>query len=123
MAIGPVAGVIQIDPALVRAAQAAQAAPDTSEDGFAATILQQETAVKGAGGGHNGHKAALDAIARVAAGVDAKPKERVKSLAERQADTERMKRERDARSERDLADDQTDRRKQPYEKNPLLALF
>lgn len=125
MAVGPVAGVINIDPALVRAA--AQAANSESmSDALSQAVLQQEQIAGrgGGGGGHAGHKAGLDAIARIAAGVDAKPRARVKSPAERQAEIEKMKREAEANPQRrDLADDRNERRKPPHEENPLLTLF
>jgi hypothetical protein len=123
--VGPVAGVIQIDPAFVRAATQA-AAGEGMSDALAQAVLQAEqTAGRGGGGGgHGGHKAAIDAITRIAAGVNAKPKQRVKSPAERQAEIEKMKREQQQNpQQRDLTDEQPEERKNPYEQNPLLSLF
>ena len=121
--IGPVAATIAIPVEWTEAAAAAQ------EDGAMSTalaqaVLQQEQ-VEGGGGGHGGsrQKAAIDEIARIAANVDAKPKQRVQTPADQQAEIERLKQERTyGRGEKDLADDRSRKRK-PYEENPLLALF
>lgn len=64
-------------------------------------------------------------MTRIAAGIDAKPTERAKTMAERQAEIERMKREAQQNpQQRDLADDrQPDKQKQAREQNPLLTFF
>lgn len=92
-----------------------------------ASALQQAIAQteggRGGGGGGGGHavrKTALDAISQIAAD-SAKPKVRTKSLAERQAEIERLKREQ--RGERDPADKREETPEQRARRNPLLALF
>ncbi len=129
--IGPIAGVIQIPPAMVAAAEAA--AQESMSTALQQAVLQQDAAARtggggggGGGGGKGGHnKDALDAITRLAASIDAKPTERVKTIAERQAEIEKMKREAQQNpQQRDLAEDQRqDQQKQAREKNPLLAFF
>ncbi|MGH7715479.1 MAG: hypothetical protein ACREML_05725 [Vulcanimicrobiaceae bacterium] len=127
MPVGPVAGVIQIPPAMVAAAEAA--AQESMSTALQQAVLQQDAAAArtGGGGGHGGgrSKEAIDAMTRIAAGIDAKPTERVKTIAERQAEIERMKREAQQNpQQRDLADDsRKEQQKQQYERNPLLALF
>jgi len=112
---------------MVAAAEAA--ASESMSTALAQAVLQQEAAAArtgGGGGGHGGqHKDALDAITRLAASIDAKPTERVKTIAEREAEIEKMKREAQQNpQQRDLADDrQPDKQQQAYEKNPLLAFF
>ena len=94
-------------------------------------VLQQDAAAARAGGGGGGHgggrnKEAIDAMSRIAAGIDATPTERVKTIAERQAEIERMKREAQQNpQQRDLTDDrqQEKQQQQAREKNPLLAFF
>ena len=94
-------------------------------------VLQQDAVAArggggGGGGGKGGHnKDAIDAITRIAAGIDAKPSERTKSIAERQAEIEKLKREAQQNpQQRDLADDrQREQQKQAREKNPLLTFF
>lgn len=125
--VGPVAGVIQIPSAMVAAAEAA--AQESMSTALQQAVLQQDAAAArtGAGGGHSGgrSKDAIDAMTRIAAGIDAKPTERVKTIAEREAEIERMKREAQQNpQQRDPADDsRRDQQKQQYEQNPLLAFF
>jgi hypothetical protein len=128
MPVGAIAGVIQIPPAMVAAAEAA--AQESMSSALQQAVLQQDAAasrIGGGGGGHGGgrNKEAIDAMTRIAAGIDAKPTERVKTIAERQAEIERMKREAQQNpQQQDLADDpRRDQPKQPYEQNPLLAFF
>jgi hypothetical protein len=114
---------------MVAAAEAA--AQESMSTALQQAVLQQDAANSragggGGGGGKGGHnKDAMDAISRIAAGIDAKPTERVKTIAERQAEIERMKREAQQNpQQRDLADDRKqDQQKQAREKNPLLAFF
>jgi hypothetical protein len=112
MAIGPVAAVIQIPPAMVAAAEAAAQQSTSMSTLLQQAVLQQEAADArggggGGGGGKGGHnKDAMDAISRIAAGIGAKPHERVKTMADRQAEIEKMKREAQQNpQQRDLADD------------------
>ncbi len=129
--VGPVAAVIQIPPAMVAAAEAAAAQESTSMSTLLQqAVLQQETAAGagggGGGGGKGGHnKAALDAIARIAAGIDAKPTQRTKTPAERQAEIEKLKREAQQNpQQRDPAEDRKqEQQKQARDANPLLAFF
>lgn len=111
---------------MVAAAEAA--ANESMSSALQQAVLQQETAAAqtgggGHGGGHN--KAAIDAITRIAAVIGAKPTQRVKTVAERQAEIEKMKREAQQNpQQRDLTDERPpDKQKQAYEQNPLLALF
>ncbi len=115
---------------MVAAAEAA--AQESMSTALQQAVLQQDAAATaatrggGGGGGKGGHnKDALDAITRLAASIDAKPTERVKTIAERQAEIEKMKREAQQNpQQRDLADEQRkDQQKQAREKNPLLAFF
>jgi hypothetical protein len=113
---------------MVAAAEAA--AQESMSGALQQAVLQQEAAATrsgGGGGGHGGpHKDALDAITRLAASIDAKPTQRVKTIAERQAEVEKMKREAQQNpQQRDLADDRQpdQQQQQAFEKNPLLAFF
>lgn len=75
----------------------------------------------GGGGGHAVKKTALDAIAQIAANTAAKPKPRARTVAERQAEIEKMKRERGG--QRDATDEREETPHERARKNPLLALF
>jgi len=83
-------------------------------------LAQTEGGRGGGGGAHGVRKIALEAISQIAAN-SAKPKVRPKSLAERQAEIERLKREH--RGERDAADEREQTPEQRARRNPLLALF
>ena len=122
--IGPVAATIAIPVEWTEAAAAAQQ-DGAMSTALAQAVLQQEQVESGGGGGQGGsrQKAAIDAIARIAANVDTQPKQRVQTPGERQAEIERLNQESAyRRGEKDLADDRSRKRK-PYEENPLLALF
>jgi len=125
--VGAIAAVIQIPPAMVAAAEAA--AQESMSTALQQAVLQQDAAARSGGGGgggaKGGHKEAIDAISRLAASIDAKPTQRVKTPAERQAEIEKLKREAQQNpQQRDLADDsRQEQQKQPYQQNPLLAFF
>ncbi|HTX03146.1 MAG TPA: hypothetical protein VMD07_05655 [Candidatus Acidoferrales bacterium] len=126
--VGPIAAVINIPPAMVAAAEAA--AQESMSTALQQAVLQQETAASAGGGGGGGAKGghskeAIDAITRLAASIDAKPTARVKTVAERQAEIEKMKREAQQNpQQRDLTDErQQDAQKRAREQNPLLAFF
>jgi hypothetical protein len=124
MPISAVAAVIPIPQPAVTAAQ--QNAPSMTS--AIQNVLQTEqTHAGGGGGGHRTHKSALDAMSQIAASQNAKPKQRAKSVRERQAEIERMKEEqRQNPGERDLAEDRGRRGtawQHDDDRNALSALF
>ena len=121
MPISPIVATIPVPQAVAQPLAQSQNATMAS---MLQQVVQEETGGgRGGGGGGHARKPGLDAIAQIAAGTVAKPKPRVKTLAERQAEIERMKREQNGNPQRDPAGEREETPQERARRNPLLALF